>query len=76
MTTPPVPFIEFRDVSKAFGENRVLDHVSFDVLPAETVSPPKRLTPRRCALLSRPLRDEPPAFLCAMARPRFRCSRS
>ena len=36
-TTPPGPFIEFRDVSKAFGENRVLDHVSFDVLPAETV---------------------------------------
>ena len=36
-TTPPGPFIEFRDVSKAFGENCVLDHVSFDVLPAETV---------------------------------------
>jgi phospholipid/cholesterol/gamma-HCH transport system ATP-binding protein len=43
MSTPPIsaqppgPFIEFRDVSKAFGENRVLDHVSFDVLPGETV---------------------------------------
>src|SRR3989475_5620566 len=31
------PYIEFNDVSKAFGEKRVLDHVSFDVLPAETV---------------------------------------
>src|SRR6267143_6930192 len=33
----PQPYIEFRDVSKAFGDNVVLDHVSFDVLPAETV---------------------------------------
>jgi len=31
------PYIEFNDVSKAFGENRVLDHVSFDVMPGETV---------------------------------------
>src|SRR2546427_8352117 len=31
------PYIEFNDVSKAFGEKRVLDHVSFDVMPAETV---------------------------------------
>jgi phospholipid/cholesterol/gamma-HCH transport system ATP-binding protein len=31
------PYIEFKDVSKAFGENRVLDHVNFDVLPGETV---------------------------------------
>ena len=31
------PYIEFKDVSKAFGENRVLDHVSFSVMPAETV---------------------------------------
>jgi len=31
------PYIEFRDVSKAFGDKVVLDHVSFDVLPAETV---------------------------------------
>ncbi|MGH9493239.1 MAG: ATP-binding cassette domain-containing protein, partial [Terriglobales bacterium] len=38
MTTPPLePFIEFREVSKAFGENQVLDRVSFDVLPGETV---------------------------------------
>src|SRR5882757_4496095 len=33
----PAPYIEFRDVSKALGDNVVLDHVSFDVLPAETV---------------------------------------
>src|SRR4051812_39809403 len=31
------PYIEFRDVSKAFGDNVVLDHVSFDVMPTETV---------------------------------------
>jgi len=31
------PYIEFKDVSKAFGEHRVLDHVSFNVLPGETV---------------------------------------
>jgi phospholipid/cholesterol/gamma-HCH transport system ATP-binding protein len=31
------PYIEFKDVSKAFGDKRVLDHVSFDVMPAETV---------------------------------------
>src|SRR5271168_162287 len=33
----PSPYIEFRDVSKAFGDNVVLDRVSFDVLPSETV---------------------------------------
>src|SRR5881392_2492365 len=32
-----VPYVEFRDVSKAFGDNVVLEHVSFEVLPAETV---------------------------------------
>jgi phospholipid/cholesterol/gamma-HCH transport system ATP-binding protein len=31
------PYIEFTDVSKAFGGNRVLDQVSFSVMPAETV---------------------------------------
>jgi phospholipid/cholesterol/gamma-HCH transport system ATP-binding protein len=31
------PYIEFREVSKAFGENAVLDRVSFDVKPGETV---------------------------------------
>ena len=33
----PAPYIEFKDVSKAFGDNVVLDHVNFNVLPAETV---------------------------------------
>jgi len=33
----PAPYIEFKDVSKAFGENRVLDDISFEVVPAETV---------------------------------------
>jgi phospholipid/cholesterol/gamma-HCH transport system ATP-binding protein len=35
--TQAAPYIEFRDVSKAFGDNVVLDHVNFDVLPGETV---------------------------------------
>ncbi|MFI5072527.1 MAG: ABC transporter ATP-binding protein [Terriglobales bacterium] len=31
------PYIAFNDVSKSFGDNHVLDHVTFDVLPGETV---------------------------------------
>src|ERR1700723_795307 len=31
------PYIEFNEVSKAFGEKPVLDQVSFDVMPGETV---------------------------------------
>jgi phospholipid/cholesterol/gamma-HCH transport system ATP-binding protein len=31
------PYIEFREVSKAFGSKVVLDKVSFDVMPGETV---------------------------------------
>jgi phospholipid/cholesterol/gamma-HCH transport system ATP-binding protein len=31
------PYIEFKDVSKAFGDNRVLDQVNFQVMPGETV---------------------------------------
>jgi len=31
------PYIEFKDVCKAFGDNVVLDSVSFDVLPGEMV---------------------------------------
>jgi phospholipid/cholesterol/gamma-HCH transport system ATP-binding protein len=31
------PYIDFEDVSKAFGGNHVLDHVSFNVMPSETV---------------------------------------
>jgi len=37
MPDPVRPYIEFRDVSKAFGDKKVLDHVSFDVMPGETV---------------------------------------
>src|SRR5580693_9233738 len=33
----PGPYIEFRDVCKAFGDNVVLDHVNFNVMPGETV---------------------------------------
>jgi phospholipid/cholesterol/gamma-HCH transport system ATP-binding protein len=33
----PAPYVEFREVSKAFGDNVVLDRVSFNVLPGETV---------------------------------------
>src|SRR5829696_330111 len=36
------------------------------MLPGMTVSPPNFLTPRRRPAVSRPLRDEPPAFLCAI----------
>jgi phospholipid/cholesterol/gamma-HCH transport system ATP-binding protein len=32
-----IPYIEFRDVSKAFGEHVVLDQVNFNVYAAETV---------------------------------------
>jgi phospholipid/cholesterol/gamma-HCH transport system ATP-binding protein len=31
------PYIEFREVSRAFGDKAVLDRVSFDVMPGETV---------------------------------------
>ncbi len=31
------PYIEFREVSKAFGEKAVLDRVSFTVMTGETV---------------------------------------
>jgi phospholipid/cholesterol/gamma-HCH transport system ATP-binding protein len=31
------PYIEFKEVSKSFGSNQVLDHVSFDVMAGETV---------------------------------------
>jgi phospholipid/cholesterol/gamma-HCH transport system ATP-binding protein len=31
------PYIEFKEVSKSFGENCVLDRVSFDVMAGETV---------------------------------------
>jgi len=31
------PYIDFQHVSKSFGDNQVLDDVSFDVMPGETV---------------------------------------
>src|SRR6185503_19267854 len=36
------------------------------IMPDSTCWPPKRFTPRRWPPESRPLREEPPAFLCAM----------
>src|SRR5512136_725656 len=36
------------------------------IFPAFTNSPPYFFTPRRCPWLSRPLRLEPPPFLCAI----------
>src|SRR6478609_5456151 len=37
------------------------------MLPAIASSPPNFFTPRRLPAESRPLRDEPPAFLCAIS---------
>ncbi len=34
---PSAPYIEFRSVSKSFGDKLILDRVSFNVLPGETV---------------------------------------
>src|SRR5208282_305289 len=39
------------------------------MLPGITASPPAHLRPRRRPWESRPLREEPPAFLCAIACP-------
>src|SRR4051794_18745783 len=41
------------------------------ISPAPTTWPPKRFTPRRWALLSRPFLLEPRPFLCAIASPSF-----
>src|SRR5512137_264084 len=38
------------------------------ILPGMTLCPPDFLTPRCRPAESRPLRDEPPAFLCAMGK--------
>src|SRR5690348_6944983 len=43
------------------------------MLPARTFWPPKRFTPSRLLSESRPLRDEPPAFLCAMTNTPVAC---
>src|ERR1044071_5667648 len=37
------------------------------MLPASTLSPPAVFKPRRRPAESRPLREDPPAFLCAIA---------
>src|SRR6476660_10591677 len=37
------------------------------MLPDSTCSPPYFLMPRRRPAVSRPLREEPPAFLCAIS---------
>ena len=36
-TAPDGPYIDFEDVSKSFGDKHVLDEVSFNVMPSETV---------------------------------------
>src|SRR5258707_409704 len=33
----PEPYIQFQEVSKSFGDNHVLDHVSFFAMPGETL---------------------------------------
>src|SRR5216684_2812289 len=33
----PGPYVEFSHVFKAFGDHKVLDHVSFHVMPGETL---------------------------------------
>src|SRR3984893_2890940 len=47
------------------GKNRV-PRWRTRIEPPLTSCPPKRLTPRRCEFESRPLREEPCPFLCAM----------
>jgi phospholipid/cholesterol/gamma-HCH transport system ATP-binding protein len=37
MKVRPEPYIAFKNVSKSFGSHTVLDNVSFEVLPGETV---------------------------------------
>src|ERR1700722_3640097 len=37
------------------------------MVPPRTASPPKRLTPRRCAFESRPFLGGPKPFLCAIS---------
>src|SRR5918997_1785588 len=41
------------------------------MLPPSTCSPPNFFKPSRCAFESRPLREEPTPFLCAMMKPLF-----
>jgi phospholipid/cholesterol/gamma-HCH transport system ATP-binding protein len=37
MTEKTPPYIDFKDVSKSFGDHHVLEHVNFEVMPGETV---------------------------------------
>src|SRR5689334_9307524 len=46
------------------------------MLPASTLWPPDFLMPRRRPSVSRPLRDEPPAFLCAIGAAPYSCAAS
>src|SRR3712207_6284312 len=46
------------------------------MLPGTTASPPNFFTPRRRPALSRPLREDPPAFLCAISKYYLRISLS
>ena len=57
MSSPPFPTPSPVDPGPALAH---------DVAPAETVSPPNTFTPSRFEVESRPFRDEPPPFLCAM----------
>src|SRR5216684_3689255 len=41
------------------------------ILPPSTASPPNFFRPNRCELESRPLRDDPTPFLCAISHFRF-----
>lgn len=38
LAQPATPIIEIKDVSKSFGTHRVLDHLSFDVMPGEKLA--------------------------------------
>src|SRR6516164_1913992 len=37
MKVRPEPYIAFKNVTKSFGSHKVLDDVSFEVLPGETI---------------------------------------
>src|SRR5215212_4004028 len=45
------------------------------MFPPSTRSPPNFFNPNRCAFESRPLRDDPTPFLCAISNPPVRSDR-